>query len=50
MALIGVGHLVGLGVGMAMLVGMVLSWGFLVPSIRMALQVTPPPSSARPSR
>jgi uncharacterized oligopeptide transporter (OPT) family protein len=31
MALIGVGHLVGLGVGVAMLVGMVLSWGFLVP-------------------
>jgi uncharacterized oligopeptide transporter (OPT) family protein len=31
MALIGVGHLVGLGVGLAMLVGMVISWGFLVP-------------------
>jgi putative OPT family oligopeptide transporter len=31
MALIGVGHLVGLGVGVAMLVGMLISWGFLVP-------------------
>jgi putative OPT family oligopeptide transporter len=31
MALIGVGHLVGLGVGIAMLVGMLISWGFLVP-------------------
>ena len=31
MALIGVGHLVGLGVGIAMLVGMIISWGFLVP-------------------
>ena len=31
MALIGVGHLVGLGVGIAMLVGMILSWFILVP-------------------
>ncbi len=31
MALIGVGHLVGLGVGIAMLAGMLLSWGVLVP-------------------
>lgn len=31
MALIGVGHLVGLGVGLAMLVGMLISWGVLVP-------------------
>ncbi len=31
MALIGVGHLVGLGVGIAMLVGMILSWFVLVP-------------------
>lgn len=31
MALIGVGHLVGLGVGIAMLAGMLISWGFLVP-------------------
>jgi putative OPT family oligopeptide transporter len=31
MALIGVGHLVGLGVGIAMLVGMITSWFVLVP-------------------
>jgi putative OPT family oligopeptide transporter len=31
MALIGVGHLVGLGVGIAMLVGMIVSWFVLVP-------------------
>ena len=31
MALIGVGHLVGLGVGIAMLVGLVISWFVLVP-------------------
>jgi putative OPT family oligopeptide transporter len=31
MALIGVGHLVGLAVGLAMIVGMVISWVFIVP-------------------
>ncbi|HEX8938077.1 MAG TPA: oligopeptide transporter, OPT family [Sphingomicrobium sp.] len=31
MALIGVGHLVGVGVGFAMIVGMVVAWGFVVP-------------------
>jgi len=31
MALIGVGHLVGLSVGMAMLLGMLIAWGGLVP-------------------
>jgi putative OPT family oligopeptide transporter len=31
MALIGVGHLVGVGVGLAMVVGMVISWAFVVP-------------------
>ena len=31
MLLIGVGHLVGVTVGIAMLVGLVISWGFLVP-------------------
>jgi putative OPT family oligopeptide transporter len=31
MALIGVGHLVGVAVGMAMVVGMVISWVFIVP-------------------
>ena len=31
MALIGVGHLVGISVGLAMLAGMLLAWGILVP-------------------
>jgi putative OPT family oligopeptide transporter len=31
MLLIGVGHLVGVTVGIAMLVGLIISWGFLVP-------------------
>jgi putative OPT family oligopeptide transporter len=31
MALIGVGHLVGVAVGAAMVVGMVIAWGFVVP-------------------
>ncbi|MFZ2512626.1 MAG: oligopeptide transporter, OPT family, partial [Gordonia sp. (in: high G+C Gram-positive bacteria)] len=31
LALIGVGHLVGVGVGIAMLVGLVISYGFLLP-------------------
>jgi putative OPT family oligopeptide transporter len=31
LALLGVGHLVGIAVGMAMLVGVVLTWGVLVP-------------------
>jgi putative OPT family oligopeptide transporter len=31
MALIGVGHLVGVAVGMAMVVGMVITWAFIVP-------------------
>jgi putative OPT family oligopeptide transporter len=31
MLLIGVGHLVGLTVGIAMFVGLIISWGFLVP-------------------
>jgi putative OPT family oligopeptide transporter len=31
LALIGVGHLVGLTVGIAMFVGLIISWGFLVP-------------------
>jgi putative OPT family oligopeptide transporter len=33
MALFGVGHLVGLSVGMAMLVGIILAWGVLVPML-----------------
>ena len=32
MALIGVGHLVGMAVGIAMIVGMLISWAWLVPS------------------
>src|SRR4051795_9131613 len=31
MALIGVGHLVGVAVGMAMVVGMLITWGVIVP-------------------
>jgi putative OPT family oligopeptide transporter len=31
MALIGVGHLVGVAVGFAMVVGMVIAWGFVIP-------------------
>src|SRR5438309_3326761 len=31
MALIGVGHLVGIAVGLAMIVGMVISWVFIIP-------------------
>jgi putative OPT family oligopeptide transporter len=37
MALVGVGHLVGLSVGMAMLVGIVFSWGFMVPLLTSGL-------------
>ena len=37
MALIGVGHLVGLSVGMAMLLGMAISWGGLVPWLTQGL-------------
>ena len=33
LALIGVGHLVGLSVGLAMLVGMLISWAGLVPAL-----------------
>ena len=36
MALIGVGHLVGVAVGMAMLVGLIISWVFLVPMLTAA--------------
>jgi putative OPT family oligopeptide transporter len=37
MALFGVGHLVGISVGMAMFVGIVISWGILVPILTAAL-------------
>jgi len=40
MALIGVGHLVGLSVGVAMLVGMVATWGVLVPILTAMHGVT----------
>jgi putative OPT family oligopeptide transporter len=36
MALFGVGHLVGLSVGMAMLVGIIVAWGVLVPMLTAA--------------
>ena len=40
MALIGVGHLVGLSVGLAMLVGMIIAWGGLVPVLTALHGVT----------
>ncbi len=40
MALIGVGHLVGLSVGVAMLLGMLISWGGLVPLLTASHGVT----------
>jgi putative OPT family oligopeptide transporter len=44
MALFGVGHLVGISVGMAMFAGIVISWGIFVPILTAAL---PPGDSAR---
>ena len=46
MALIGVGHLVGLGVGIAMLVGMIVSWFVLVPWQTSLLDVAGAPDLA----
>ena len=46
MALIGVGHLVGLGVGIAMLVGMIVSWFVLVPWQTSLLDVANAPDLA----
>ena len=37
MALFGVGHLVGISVGMAMFAGIIISWGILVPILTAAL-------------
>ena len=39
MALIGVGHLVGMAVGIAMLVGILISWAWLVPSLTAAVGI-----------
>jgi len=39
MALIGVGHLVGMAVGIAMLVGIIISWAWLMPSLTAAAGV-----------
>ncbi|WP_237219808.1 OPT family oligopeptide transporter [Sphingomonas arenae] len=39
MALIGVGHLVGLAVGIAMFVGLLISWGVLVPWLTAATPI-----------
>jgi putative OPT family oligopeptide transporter len=36
LALLGVGHLVGISVGMAMLAGLIISWGILVPILTSA--------------
>ena len=46
MALIGVGHLVGLGVGIAMLVGMIVSWFVLVPWQTSMLDISSAPDLA----
>jgi putative OPT family oligopeptide transporter len=46
MALVGVGHLVGISVGMAMLVGIVFSWGILVPMLTAACGVDAIPLKA----
>jgi putative OPT family oligopeptide transporter len=40
MALVGVGHLVGLSVGMAMFVGILIGWGILVPAVTATLPGT----------
>ena len=40
MALVGVGHLVGLSVGMAMFAGILIGWGILVPCLTAALPAT----------
>ena len=40
MALVGVGHLVGLSVGVAMFVGIIIGWGILVPVLTAALPAT----------
>jgi putative OPT family oligopeptide transporter len=42
MLLIGVGHLVGVTVGIAMLVGLIISWGFLVPHYTALAGAIPP--------
>jgi putative OPT family oligopeptide transporter len=44
LALIGVGHLVGLSVGVAMLVGMLIAWGGLMPWLTAAHGVSGPAS------
>ena len=40
MALVGVGHLVGLSVGMAIFAGILIGWGILVPCLTAALPAT----------
>ncbi|MFL6733446.1 MAG: OPT family oligopeptide transporter [Sphingomicrobium sp.] len=39
MALIGVGHLVGMAVGIAMLTGIIISWAWLVPTLTAAVGI-----------
>ncbi|WP_426161943.1 OPT family oligopeptide transporter [Pseudoduganella sp. R-34] len=41
LALVGAGHLMGIAVGMAMLVGLVIAWGILVPLLTMANPAAP---------
>ncbi|WP_426338284.1 OPT family oligopeptide transporter [Pseudoduganella sp. S-14] len=46
LALVGAGHLMGIAVGMAMLVGLVIAWGILVPLLTMANPAAPGVSAA----
>ncbi|MGW8392804.1 OPT family oligopeptide transporter [Pseudoduganella sp. HUAS MS19] len=46
LALVGAGHLMGIAVGMAMLVGLVIAWGVLVPVLTMANPAAPGASLA----
>jgi len=46
LALVGAGHLMGIAVGMAMLVGLVIAWGILVPLLTMANPAAPGASLA----
>ncbi len=41
LALVGAGHLMGIAVGMAMLLGLVIAWGILVPLLTMANPAAP---------
>ena len=48
MALIGIGHLVGLSVGVAMLLGMIVCWAGLFPYLTASLALPGPPARSLP--